>query len=167
MSYLYIWIWIYIFFSIVYLIFIYTFNKKLNKLRKNIINLLYKRTDLVPILYEITKTYIERHDEVFKEILKLRKNEFFIQDAEFFEIIHNELAIHHELNFIFKILWKNPKILKNYKFLYIRDLFLENSKEIWKYMELYKKMSKKYNKYLKYKNITIFWIFLNLRPHTI
>lgn len=167
MIYILILIWIYLFFSILYIIYVYIFDKKLKKLRKIIIQLLYKRTDLVPVLYEISKWYLYKSKEVFNNIIELRKNEFFIQDSDFSEIIKNELAIHHELDFIFKVISKNPKILKNYKFLYIKDLFLENSKNIWKYVELYKKMSKRYNIQLKFKNLTILWIFFKFKKHGI
>jgi len=111
-------------------IFIILLDKKIKELEKIIIDLFDKRSDLIPSLYEITKKYLTKHDEVFSEILKLRKLKFLNSKNDFTQIIQNELNIHHELNFIFKLSNKHPKIQKNEKFLLIRDLFLENASNI-------------------------------------
>lgn len=147
---------------IIFNAFLVLFDKKLKILEKQIILLFEKRTNLVPSLYDITKQYLNKHDEVFLEILKLRKIEFNNYNEDFTTRINNETLIHHELNFIFKVSNKHVKIQKDEKFLLIRDLFLENSFEIWKKVELYKKIIKKLNNLLKIKNITIIWMFINI-----
>ena len=143
-------------------IFIILLDKKIKELEKIIIDLFDKRSDLIPSLYEITKKYLTKHDEVFSEILKLRKLKFLNSKNDFTQIIQNELNIHHELNFIFKLSNKHPKIQKNEKFLLIRDLFLENASNIWDKISLYKKITKKFNNFLILKNFTIIWLFINL-----
>lgn len=147
---------------IIFNVFLILFDKKLKILEKQIILLFEKRTNLVPSLYEITKNYLTKHDEVFKEIIKLRKVEFNNYNGSFMEKIHNETLIHHELNFIFKVANKHQKIQKDEKFLLVRDLFLENSFNIWKKVELYKKIIKKLNKMIFIKNLTIIWFFINI-----
>ncbi len=154
-------IWI-IILIVIFNIFLILFDKKLKILEKQIILLFEKRTNLVPSLYEITKIYLNKHDEVFKEIIKLRKIEFNNYNETFIEKIHNETLIHHELNFIFKVANKHQKIQKDEKFLLIRDLFLENSFNIWKKVELYKNIIKKLNKMILLKNLTIIWLFINI-----
>jgi hypothetical protein len=114
---------------ILFNIFIYIFNKKISKLEKSIIRLFNERNNLIPSLYEITKKYITKHDDVFFEILKLRKNNLSNEEI-FLKRINEEVVIHHEINFIFKVANKHPKIQKDHKFLLVRDLFLENSNKI-------------------------------------
>jgi NDP-sugar pyrophosphorylase family protein len=111
-------------------IFIYIFNKKIIGLEKSIISLFEERSNLIPSLYEVTKKYLTKHDEVFFEILKLRKNNLSNYNKGFLERINEEVIVHHEISFIFKVANKHQKIQKDYKFLLIRDLFLENSNKI-------------------------------------
>lgn len=159
------WIIIIIIISIIFIsynMFLLYFDKKVKKLESIIILLFEKRTNLVPSLYETTKKYLNKHDEVFEEILKLRKREFNNYNEDFLTKIQNETNIHHELNFIFKVSLKHPKIQKDERFLLIRDLFLDNSYEIWKKIKLYKKVISLLNKLLIFKNFTLVWIFVNI-----
>lgn len=151
---------------ILFNIFLVTFDNKIKKLEDQILKLFEKRTNLVPSLYEISKNYINKHEEVFNEVVNLKKLEFNNYNSWFIERIANETLIHHELNFIFKIINKHPEIQKNEKFLLIRDLFLENSSKIWKKIELYKNIIKKFNNLLIFKNLTIIWIFIKIEKRT-
>ena len=108
-----------IFFAIIILIgvilfnyFLVVFDNKIKLLENQIILLFEKRTNLVPSLYEITKEFLSKHDEVFEQILNLRKVEFSNYEETFTQRIQNEIQIHHELNFIFKVINKHPKIQK-------------------------------------------------------
>lgn len=145
---------------IIFNLFLISFDKKLKRLEKQIILLFEKRTHLVPSLYEITKKYLTKHEEVFSEIIHLRKIEFSNYNESFLQRIQNETLIHHELNFIFKVAIKHPKIQKDEKFLLIRDLFLDNSYEIGKKVEVYKKVIQLLNRFVTIKNFTIIWIFI-------
>lgn len=147
---------------ILFNIFLILFNAKINLLEKNILLLFQERINLVPSIYEITKKYYEKHQEVFFELLRLRKIKINNWSKNFIENINNELKIHHELNFIFKIANRHPKIQKDEKFLLIRDLFLENAEKIWDKISLYKKIIKKFNYLLMFKNLTIIWIFIRI-----
>lgn len=157
----------YIFFFLAFLIiafnvFIYIFYIKINKLEKEIINLFNKRSNYIPSLFEVTKWYLERHDDVFYEILKYRKTNLVSYNWDFLKKVNQEVFIHHEINFIFKVVNKHPKLQKNGKFLLIRDMFLENSNELWKKVKIYKSIINSFNKLLIVKNITILWLFLNI-----
>ncbi|MDD5769837.1 MAG: LemA family protein [Candidatus Gracilibacteria bacterium] len=163
---MYILILIFILVSILFNIFLVLFDNKLKKLEKQIIFLFEKRTNLVPTLYEITKEYLTKHNEVFDGIINLRKIEFSNYEEGFIEKINNEIQIHHELNFIFKVINKNPKIQNNGKYLLIKDLFLENSSQIGKKIELYKNIIKKINFLIILKNWTIIGIFINIKKRT-
>jgi len=145
---------------IIFNLFLISFDKKLKRLEKQIILLFEKRTHLVPSLYEITKKYLTKHEEVFSEIIHLRKVEFSNYNESFLQRIQNETLIHHELNFIFKVANQHPKIQKDEKFLLIRDLFLDNSYEIGKKVEMYKKIIQLLNRFVAIKNFTIIWIFI-------
>lgn len=163
MNYLYYSIWfLLIIILISYNIFLYLLNKKITKLEKIILKLFDDRKNLVPSLYEVTKKYLSKHDEVFSEILKLRKKSLTKDKETFQKQVNDEIYIHHELNFIFKVANKHQKIQKDSKFLLVRDLFLENSFDIWKKINLYKEIIKKFNKLVFLKNLTIIWLFLNI-----
>lgn len=137
-----------------------SFDKKIQRLEKQIILLFEKRTHLVPSLYEVTKKYLNKHTEVFQEITRLRKIEFSNYNESFLQRVQIETLIHHELNFIFKVANQHQKIQKDEKFLLIRDLFLDNSYEIGKKVEVYKKVISLLNKWVSLKNFTLIWIFI-------
>lgn len=139
-----------------------SFDKKVQKLEKQIILLFEKRTHLVPSLYEVTKKYLNKHQEVFQEITHLRKIEFSNYNESFLQRIQTETLIHHELNFIFKVANQHQKIQKDEKFLLIRDLFLDNSYEIGKKIEVYKKVISLLNKWIQLKNFTLIGIFISI-----
>jgi len=155
-------------FIIILIIFIYNYfiiniNKKLIKLENEIIIKFNKRNYLIPSLHDITKEYINKHSEVFNEILSLRIYSLEnLNNNNFYDVINNEVKIHKELNFIFKLVNHNNKIQKNEKYLLIQDLFIDFSQEIWEKMSLYKKSVHAFNKILKFKNLTIIWIFINI-----
>lgn len=153
-------------FIVLFNFFLVTFDKKLKLLEDQIIWLFEKRTNLVPALYEITKEYLSKHDEVFQEILKLRNIEFSNYEEDFLPRIENEVKIHHELNFIFKVIHQHPKIQQNGKYLLLKDLFLENSMLIWKKVELYKIIIKKLNFFLLFKNATLIGMFIKIKKRS-
>jgi hypothetical protein len=98
--------------SILTLFYIYllVLSNKILELEILIKKLLHQRTDLIPALYEVTKPYLLKHDEIFKEILTLRKLELSLNDSDdvsFIEVLKNERLIHHEMNFIYSICMKN------------------------------------------------------------
>jgi hypothetical protein len=70
---------------IIFNIFLISFDKKLKRLEKQFILLFEKRTHLVPSLYEITQKYLTKHDEVFSEIIHLRKVEFSNYNESFLQ----------------------------------------------------------------------------------
>jgi hypothetical protein len=81
-----------------------------NKIKK----LFNSRTNLIPSIYDATKNDFTRHSDIFSGILKYRKIEFSQNDYDenFIAILNTETQIHNELNFIFKIMNKHPKLLK-------------------------------------------------------
>jgi len=156
-------VWLYLVCWGILLSFLFYFKQKLDRLERLIVHLFYHRTNLVPALFEETLPYISKHEEVFDEIIRLRKHEFSLINSSFVEIIENEKLIHHELNFIFKIANKHPKLEKNGKFLLIRDLFLENSELLGSKVLLYKHMLPRYHWYLRLKNATLIGFFLSFQ----
>jgi hypothetical protein len=138
-------------------IFIFVLEKKLKELEYKTRNIFKQRTNLLPAIYEVSKPFLVKHEEIFKEILILRKTEFFWNESNlnFSKIIEIESKIHHELNFIFKVCNKHPKLLKNWKFIYLREILIEKSSSLSKKIELYKLMSKKYNSLLLLDKILI------------
>ncbi len=154
---------IFIIIWISYNLFLYTYSKKLDLLEQIIIQRFEKRANLIPSLYQITKNYLNKHDLVFEEIMKLRKIQLNTFWEEFLLHLNNEVKIHSELNFIFKLSNDNQKLQKNYKFLLLKDLFLEQSLKIWEKVKLYRLIIKKFNKLLKYKKFTIIWFFFDIK----
>jgi hypothetical protein len=101
---------------------------------------------LIPSIFEISKHFLTKHEDIFKEIIILRKKEFNAKEnnVSFPEFIQTETNLHHELNFIFRVCNQHQKLLKDGKFLYIRDLLIERSMGISEKMILYKNIVKKY-----------------------
>lgn len=150
------------------LILFYSFlvyiNFKINKLELKIINLFEKRTWIIPSVFDVTRKYITKHDDVFKNVLKYRKLEFsqIDYDEELIKLLQTEQLIHNELNFIFRVCNKHHKLLKEAKFIYLREIIINRSYEIWTLIKYYKKIIKKYNKLIFIKNLTIIWFLIPL-----
>lgn len=146
--------------SILYLSFLLWFDKRIEELEREIYVLFQKRSNLIPSLYAVAQEYVVKCDEVFREIIALRKMEsaYAIQRS-FLEVVEHEKKIHHQLNFIFRILHLYPLLQKDPKFLLIQDLFIENSTIIGEKVDLYKRMVHTFQKYVRLKNITGIGIF--------
>lgn len=140
-----------------YYIFIKHTEKKINKLENKIKNLFLERTSLIPSVFEVSEDFISKHDDIFYEILCLKKIEFSQanNNLEMYEIIEIKKLIHHEVNFIFKVCNKHPKLIQNAEFIYLRNLVINKSQLIWEKIEIYKRAIDIFNKLIFYKNITI------------
>ena len=145
----------------VYYIFLKHIEYKINKLENKIKKLFLERTSLIPSIFEVSEKYLSKHNEIFHEVLNLRKIEFSEENNNLAisEMINTKKLIHHEINFIFKICNKHPKLIKEAKFIYLRNLIIKKSDKIWKKVEKYKRAIKILNKLIHYKNITILWLF--------
>lgn len=157
MIYYIIWILIiYIFF----IAFIYLVKAKLEKLERNIIEVFNRKNNQIPSIYEVTKDYLIKHSDIFKELIILKKKDFSenTQYTKLIEKTNTYKGIHNELNFVFKVCNKHPKINKNHRYLYIRDTIIDISSEIWTKLKLYKKITKVLNSLIFIKNITIIWL---------
>jgi hypothetical protein len=159
--YLYIFIFLFILLLIGY-IFLYIISYKIHIFEKKLLQTFVTRTDVFPALNEITKEHMSRHNEIFAEAMQLRKKEFSLiwvsQSLEWF--LEVEWHIHHEINFIFQVCNKNPKLLKEKRFLYIRDIMIDKSSNIAHEMKKYRKIIEIYNKIIKYKNYSVIWLIL-------
>ncbi len=143
-------------------VILYFLLKKIQYLEYKVISLFSSRTDILPWLYEITKLSLGRHEEIFSDVLSLRKKEFslFWISKNLESFIELEQYIHHEINFIFQVCNKNQKLIKNKNFLYLRDVMIERSSKIGKEVRKYKKIVEVYNKAIKIKNYSIIWFIL-------
>jgi len=86
-----------------------------------------EKNNLIPSIFEVTKKYLNKHDEIFKESIRLKKQDF--SENNFYNTLikkmHTNKLIHNELNFIFRVCNKNHKLNKDPKFLYVRDIILK------------------------------------------
>jgi len=148
-------LWITFLLILIYYIRIYLINKSINKQELEITRYFNARTNLIPAIFEVTQNTFSKHDEIFKEILNYRKKElykFYVKEYtdnlenEFIKLIHIEELIHHELNFIFKVANKHPKLSKKWNFIYLRDLLIQKSYKLWLLLEDYKNKVNLYNK---------------------
>lgn len=128
-----------------------------------------KRSDIFPALYEISQTSLSRHTEIFSEVLSLRKQEFWLMSSSKSIDWYIELQshIHHEINFIFQVCNKNPKLLKDKNFLYLRDVIISVSSDISREMKNYRKIIEIYNKIIFYKNCTLIWLIIPFSKKTV
>lgn len=148
--------------------FLYYLDYRISLKQTKLIHKFTSRTDLIPSLYEVSREHISKQDEIFKEIFSLRKKEFsfksFSKNIEAF--IRMEQHIHHEINFIFQICNKNPKLLKEKNFLYLRDVMIQKSAEIGKDIKRYNKIIEIYNRIIDIKNYSIIWLVLPFHKKT-
>ena len=154
--------WVIILFLVITSIYFYLYQRKLLQKESSIIKGFLERTDNMIGIYEITKWYLEKHTEIFESILDLRKKEFHLKEVSenieaFYEL---ELLIHHELNFIFQVCNTHPKLQKDKKFLYLRDIILEKSFLLWKKIDNYNKHIEVYNTMIVYKNYSLIGFML-------
>ena len=143
-------------------IYFYIFQKRINRIESSIIESFLERTDSIIGIYEITASYLEKHTEIFHEILNLRKTEFNLKELShnieaFFEL---ESVIHHELNFIFQVCNVHPKLQKDKRFLYMLDIILTKSSSIWSEIKIYNKYIEIFNTMIQYKNYSVIWLLL-------
>ena len=143
-------------------LYFYLFQLKLKKKEADIIEDFLVRTDSIIGIYEISKPYLEKHTEIFQEVLDLRKKEFYLKELSenieaFYEL---EARIHHEINFIFQVCNTHPKLQKDKKFLYMRDIVLTKSAWIWKKISQYNTYLEIYNRMIRYKNYSLIGLLL-------
>ena len=158
-----IYIIIFVFFVLIlWWVFFHFFSKKIEYFEWKIIQLFSSRTDVFPGLYEVSKSWLARHEEIFMEILELRKKEFSLSSIsqEIESFIEFESKIHHELNFIFQVCNKNPKLIKSGRFLYVRDIVMEKSTTISQQIKKYRRIIQIYNTCITYKNYTLVWFLI-------
>lgn len=147
-------------------LYIFLLKEKIEELEIKIIKLFKIRSSFIPVIHDITKIYLDKkHSYIFNRILDYKKEEFISLSYKnsLYWLLEIELKIHNEFNLIFKILNKNPLAMKDGKILYIEDLILESSNDIWKSMDRYKKIIMIYNNYIKIKNWTIIWILIPIK----
>lgn len=147
-------------FYLFFIVFLYLLNFKINKLENIILIQFKEKNNQIPSLYEITKKYFIKHDKIFKEILLLRKKDFS-ENSIYLKLIQKSKTnklIHNELNFIFRVCFKYPKILKDWKYLYLNEIIIKENTKISENIKLYKLIIKKYNNLIFIKNITIIWL---------
>jgi len=151
-----------IFIFYVYLSYI---KRKINSLEEKIQRQFLERTDLIPWLYEVSREHLTKHNEIFDEILELRKKEF-AESTKYNNlhiVIKTKKIIHHEINFLFRIFNKHNGLIKEWKFIYLRNLIIKKSFDISKDLEKYKILVKQLNKLINIKNYTILWLIFPLR----
>lgn len=149
-------------------VFFHIFTYRIFLLEKKIISAFSSRSDTIPSLFEVSKNNVVRHNEIFWEVLSLRKKEFSLRGiSENLEsFIEVEQYIHHEINFIFQICNKNPWLLKQKRFLYIRDIIMNKSSTIGKLIRTYNKIIEIYNSLIKIKNYSIIGLLLPFSKKT-
>jgi hypothetical protein len=143
-------------------IYIFLFERKITKLEKRIMKEFQARTQWLPALFEITKPYFAKHEEIFNESLHLRKISFqeHWEHLQLLKTLNTEKKIHKELNFLFNVCKKHPKLTKESRYQYLEEHMLQISWKIADDIQLYKKVCAFYNHLLIIKNCTIIGLFL-------
>jgi predicted Holliday junction resolvase-like endonuclease len=100
---------------LIFILFIYLLKEKIKVLEQKIISDFKEKNNQIPSIYEVTKNYLNKHDEIFKESIRLKKIEFSENTiyTELSEKIHTYTLIHNEINFIFRVCNKHQKLNKN------------------------------------------------------
>lgn len=149
--------------------FLYFLESRVFIFEQKIISIFTSRSDVFPALYEVGRWIILRQNEIFNEAMELRKKEFIMiwVSTNLEAFLELEGKLHHEINFIFQICNKNPVLLTDKHFLYVRDIIMEKSQNISKNMKKYRKIIEIYNKIISIKNYTIIWYILPFHKKTI
>lgn len=157
--------WIILITLILFSIFIFILKIKIEQLEKKIESIFQTKNNLIPALYEVTKKDLVKHEQVFYELLKLKKLDF--SEQAFYNAIHKTIytqqKIHKEMDFIFRLCHKHKKLIQNNRFFYTKELLFERITELWKYIKLYKKIVKKYNRLISIKNYSIIWLIIPIQ----
>ena len=150
---------------ILFIVFLYLLKIKIEKFEKQIIQNFKEKNNQISSIFEVTKKFVNKHDKVFNESISLKKKDFSENsyNLKLIEKSNTYKKIHYELNFIFKVCNKNPKLNKNWKYLYIRDIIIDKSFEIGKKVKLLKKIVNAYNNLIVIKNITIIWLLIPIK----
>ncbi|MDD2907094.1 MAG: hypothetical protein PHH98_00490 [Candidatus Gracilibacteria bacterium] len=143
-------------------LFTYVLGIKLDLLEKNIITIFNKRNNQVVSIFQVSKLYLTKTDEIFNEFFNLKRKDF--GENSFNTSLSNKLntykKIHNEIDFIFKVCEKNNKIQLNPIFLYLKDSILDKSNDIGKNLKLFNNIKKEYNLYKKISKFTILGLFI-------
>lgn len=152
-------------FFLLFIIFICILKQKIDKLENKIEEKFHEKNNLIPALFETTKQDLVKHDQIFHEILKLRKLDFSEQSlsSRIHHTITTQQKIHKEMDFIFRVCHKHKKLIKDYKFYYIKELIFKRVEELSENVVLYKKIIKKFNKFITIKNITLIWLLIPIQ----
>jgi len=158
---------LYIIFFIIFILFIvnillYLYNKIINNIEKKINILFDEKLWIIPGLFEISDNFITKHSNVFEESLKIFKLDSTICDPSiaFTNRYYIISLLDKEFDFLFKIFNKNKKIIRNYKFLYLKDIIINNNISIWRELDIYNNTIKKYNILIKWNNLFLIWYLL-------
>ena len=150
---------------LLFLLFIVILKNKINQLENKIEEIFQSKNNLIPALFEVTKKDLIKHDNVFHELIKLKKVDFSEQSfySNVHQTIYTQQKIHKELDFIFRACHRHKKLIKDYKFYYIKELLFHRVSKLWESIVLYKKIIKKYNKLITIKNLTIIWLLIPIQ----
>ncbi len=157
LPYIYMLFWTLTFCIFCFFIFIKIKEYGVNKKEEIIKQLFIQRTALIPSVYEISKDFLTKHEDIFDEALKLRMREFWedSRSNSLYKIMPTKKLIQHEINFIFKVCNKHKKLIREWKFIYLRNELMEKSRIISQEVDLYQEKSKGFNKLIQIKNSTI------------
>ncbi len=140
-----------------FFLFLYLFDRKMSLLEKKIQYLFQEKNDLIPSFYELTKKTVVKHEDIFYEILLLKKIIFSESNFEksFSRSYYTQQKVHKEMSFILNVCKKHTRLMEDDNFFYIKETLLHRLDEISIYVELYKKMIVKYNFCIRIKNYTL------------
>lgn len=154
-----IWILLIIF---LYCCFVVFFRLKLNNLEYILQKLFKKRNYKIISIFYATKDFLNKHDEIFQSFIELKTRDFSENNLNF--TFENKLQtykdFHKEMDFIFKICETNWKLKEDSKYNYIKTEILNQSQNISKKYNHYKKIEKKYRFHHKISKFFIIWLFL-------
>ncbi len=149
---------------VLFYIYILVLDKKLTKQEEKIKKEFKERLDFIPILYFLTEWKIKMHKKIFSSILEYRKLWIFSYNEMLFShIVWNEIKIHKELIFIFKVINKLESLKSKDDYIYVEKFFNKNSKKIAEDMYIYKVYAKILNKLIKIKNFTLLWLLIPVK----
>jgi hypothetical protein len=88
---------------------------KIEKFETKILEQFKEKTNQIPSIYEVTKKYLSKHDEIFEEAIRLKKKDFSENNfyTKLVEKLNTNKLIHKELDFIFRVCNRHPKLSRD------------------------------------------------------
>lgn len=151
-----------IFYNFIIYILIKISLKKIRNKEQEIIELFFSKINKVPSLIEIMKKYTN-HPDIFEDTILIHKY-WIIHNIKSIEDLRElNYRLHREFQFLMNLSSKIRELHRDGNFLYIRNYIIFYENNINKLLKETNIHLDKYNRLVKFKNVSILWLLFPYR----